>query len=67
MKLYNWDVDCIINERGKAPVRETVSVQAINVERVARNAAVLKREAWPFKGYVIARGAHRGEFVKEFV
>lgn len=67
MKLYNWAVECLIHESGKEPRRETVEVQAINDERVARSAAVLKREAWPFQGQVIARKAYRREFVKEFV
>lgn len=64
MKMYHWDVDCIINERGKAPARETVAVNALNDERVARNMAVVQREGKPgFIGYVIARGAHRGEAI----
>lgn len=68
MKLYDWDVECVINEKGKEPRTETVRVQAINDERVARAGAVAKLEnVWPPTIRAIARRARQVGFVKEFV
>lgn len=66
MKLYRWDVTCFVTESGTEPHLETVQVNAIDNERVAKAAAVLKIETWPRKARAVARTAARGEFVKEF-
>jgi len=64
MKLYDWDVDVIVRERGKTSHTEKIRVQsgcAVGAKMAAEN----KRGEWPFEGQVIAFTARRGAFVKE--
>ena len=67
MKLYDFDVDCVVTEGGERR-EETVRIQAIS-ESVAKASAVLKieTEGWKTKTKAIAKAVRKIGFVKEFV